>query len=175
MTALRTAELGSEFRGTAEESFAADASPGQPYLNRELSTLDFNGRVLALAENGELPLLERVKFLAIFATNMDEFFQVRVAGLMDQQAAGIGTAPDRLSVTDQLRAIRAATDVLLERRARAFVEEVRPGLAEQGGQVLRRTDLSCPHPARGGPGASFSLHLQPVAQPGRHRPRPVGW
>ncbi|MDA8045473.1 MAG: polyphosphate kinase 1 [Actinomycetota bacterium] len=116
----------------AEESFAADPSPGQHYLNRELSTLDFNGRVLALAQNRDMRLLERVKFLAIFATNMDEFFQVRVAGLMDQLAAGIGTAPDGLSVSDQLRAIRAGTEVLLERRARAFVEEVVPGLSAQG-------------------------------------------
>jgi polyphosphate kinase len=125
----------------AEESFAADASPGQHYLNRELSTLDFNGRVLALAENRDLPLLERVKFLAIFATNMDEFFQVRVAGLMDQLAAGIGTAPDGLSVTDQLRAIRAATDVLLERRGRAFAGEVVPGLAEHRIDLCEWTSL----------------------------------
>lgn len=115
-----------------EESFAADATPGQHYLNRELSTLDFNGRVLALAENREMPLLERVKFLAIFATNMDEFFQVRVAGLKDQLAAGIGTAPDGLSVSEQLRAIRSATEQLLERRRRAFAEDVLPGLAEHG-------------------------------------------
>ena len=115
-----------------EEGFAADATPGQHYLNRELSTLDFNGRVLALAESREMPLLERVKFLAIFATNMDEFFQVRVAGLKDQLAAGIGTAPDGLSVSEQLRAIRSATEQLLERRRRTFVDEVLPGLAEHG-------------------------------------------
>ncbi|HET6964713.1 MAG TPA: polyphosphate kinase 1 [Acidimicrobiales bacterium] len=115
-----------------EEGFAADATPGQHYLNRELSTLDFNGRVLALAESGDISLLERVKFLAIFATNMDEFFQVRVAGLKDQLAAGIGTAPDGLSVSEQLRAIRAATEQLLERRRRAFVHDVLPGLAEHG-------------------------------------------
>ena len=86
----------------AAESESAGA---HRYINRELSTLDFNGRVLALAEDDELPLLERVKFLAIFAANMDEFFQVRVAGLKDQLAAGIsGTAPDGLSVSDQLKA-----------------------------------------------------------------------
>ncbi len=102
------------------------------YLNRELSTLDFNSRVLALAEKEELPLLERVKFLAIFSTNMDEFFQVRVAGLKDQQAAGIGTAPDGLSVSDQLKAIRVDVEALFERRRVAFLEEVVPKLAEQG-------------------------------------------
>src|SRR5579859_220616 len=83
------------------------------YINRELSTLDFNSRVLALAENADLPLLERIKFLAIFCTNMDEFFQVRVAGLKDQQAAGIsGTAPDGLSVSDQLATIRREVEAL---------------------------------------------------------------
>jgi polyphosphate kinase len=116
----------------AEESFAADTTPGQHYLNRELSTLDWNGRVLALAEHTDVRLLERCKFLAIFATNMDEFFQVRVAGLKDQLAAGIGTAPDGLSVTEQLNAIRVDTEQLLERRRRAWQEQVRPGLAEQG-------------------------------------------
>jgi polyphosphate kinase len=102
------------------------------YLNRELSTLDFNNRVLALAEQDDLPLLERVKFLAIFSTNMDEFFQVRVAGLKDQQAAGIGTAPDGLSVSEQLKAIRVDVEALFQRRRVAFLEEVVPKLADQG-------------------------------------------
>jgi polyphosphate kinase len=114
-----------------KDDFAAESDPGPLYLNRELSTLDFNGRVLALAENPELPLLERVKFLAIFATNMDEFFQVRVAGLKDQLAAGIGTAPDGLSVSDQLRAIRADVEALFERRRVAFLDQILPALAEQ--------------------------------------------
>ncbi len=60
----------------------------EPYLNRELSWLDFNGRVLTLAANPAVPLLERAKFLAIFSSNLDEFFQVRVAGLKDQVARG---------------------------------------------------------------------------------------
>jgi polyphosphate kinase len=114
------------------EGFESIAGPGRRYLNRELSTLDFNSRVLALAENSDLPLLERVKFLAIFSTNMDEFFQVRVAGLKDQQAAGIGTAPDRLSVTDQLAAIREAAVELFDRRRVAAMEQVLPQLAEHG-------------------------------------------
>jgi polyphosphate kinase len=111
----------------------ADTDGDRHYINRELSTLDFNSRVLALAENYELPLLERIKFLAIFSTNMDEFFQVRVAGLKDQEAAGIsGTAPDGLSVSEQLTRIRAVVESLFERRRAAFLGDVMPRLAENG-------------------------------------------
>ena len=74
---------------------------GQPdasYINRELSWLDFNERVLALAEDGFTPLLERAKFLAIFAGNLDEFYQVRVAGLRRQIEAGFSKrSPDGMS------------------------------------------------------------------------------
>ena len=59
------------------------------YINRELSWLDFNERVLALAQDRERPLLERISFLAIFGSNLDEFFQVRVSGLLEQREAGI--------------------------------------------------------------------------------------
>jgi polyphosphate kinase len=108
----------------------------QHYLNRELSTLDFNSRILAMAESSERPLLERVKFLAIFGSAMDEFFQVRVAGLKDQQAAGIGTAPDGLSVTDQLSAIRQITEQLLVRQQIAFLDDLLPALARHGIRVI---------------------------------------
>src|SRR5690606_27323802 len=77
------------------------------FLNRELSWLDFNARVLAQAEDERVPLLERAKFLAIFAQNLDEFFQVRVAGLKDQVAAGIiATTPDGRTPAQQLLEIR---------------------------------------------------------------------
>src|SRR3546814_6996966 len=77
------------------------------YLNRELSWLDFNARVLALAEDPSVPVLERAKFLAIFSQNLDEFFQVRVAGLKDQVAAGIlGTSPDGRTPGQQLLDVR---------------------------------------------------------------------
>ena len=75
------------------EPTPADEPPR--YINRELSWIDFNERVLSLAEDERVPLLERAKFLAIFAQNLDEFFQVRVAGLKDQVAAGLtNTTPD---------------------------------------------------------------------------------
>jgi len=145
------------------ERFAASAALGGRFLNRELSTLDFNGRVLALAENDSLPLLERVKFLAIFSQNMDEFFQVRVAGLKDQLAAGIGTAPDGLSVSDQLKAIRSATEALLERRRVAFLEQVVPGLAAHG---VRLSDWeSLDEADRAWAGRVFAERIFPVLTP----------
>src|SRR5438552_14210776 len=85
------------------------------YLNRELSWLEFNARVLCLAEDETVALLDRAKFLAIFAENLDEFFQVRVAGLKDQLAAGLGAARDGDSPAEQLRAIREDADALVER------------------------------------------------------------
>jgi polyphosphate kinase len=121
----------------------ADADGDRRYLNRELSNLDFNGRVLALAENPDLPLLERIKFLAIFGGITDEFFQVRVAGLKDQEAAGIsGTAPDGLSVTDQLMAIRAQVVELFQRRQATLLDDILPRLAEFGIQLSDWESLS---------------------------------
>ena len=103
------------------------------YINRELSTLDFNRRVLALAESADQPLLERLKYLAIFSSNTDEFFEVRVAGLKDQLAAGVsGTAPDGLSVTDQLKVIRAEVIDLLQWRGELLYGQVLPELAGRG-------------------------------------------
>jgi polyphosphate kinase len=102
-------------------------------LNRELSWLDFDARVLALADMPSVPLLERAKFLAIFSSNLDEFFQVRVAGLKDQVAAGLGrVSPDGLEPARQLDAIRARVEELLRHVDRIFLGEVNPGLAEAG-------------------------------------------
>ena len=107
------------------------------YINRELSWLEFNRRVLALAEAPEQPLLEQAKFLAIFSSNLDEFFQVRVAGLKDQLAAGLsGTAPDGLSVPDQLRAIRVEVEGMLREQARIYNDVIVPGLAARGCRLV---------------------------------------
>jgi polyphosphate kinase len=112
------------------------------FLNRELSQIDFNARVLALAEETSAPLLERAKFLAIFAGNNDEFYQVRVAGLKQQAAAGIRTRSlDGLTPQDQLSAIAAKVVPLAERHARIFRESVLPALREAGVQVLRWSEL----------------------------------
>ena len=104
------------------------------YLNRELSWLDFNARVLSLADRPDVPLLERAKFLAIFSTNLDEFFQVRVAGLKDQEAAGLGgnVSLEGTSPGQQLAAIRSRVEDLLAHQDRIFLHEVVPALAEAG-------------------------------------------
>ena len=98
------------------------AAGGLPrFINRHLSWLEFDARVLAIAEDPARPLLERAKFLAIFSSNLDEFFQVRVGGLIEQQRAGIGAvSPDGMTVDEQLRAIRARVLELAERQAEAF-------------------------------------------------------
>ncbi|CAA9237850.1 MAG: Polyphosphate kinase [uncultured Acidimicrobiales bacterium] len=107
---------------------------GRPrYINRELSWLDFNARVLALAEDGDTPVLERAKFLAIFSSNLDEFFQVRVAALHDKQAAGLGmTSLDGLTPAEQLRVIRPRVEELIARQAGIFLNDVAPALGQAG-------------------------------------------
>jgi polyphosphate kinase len=103
------------------------------YLNRELSWLDFNGRVLALAGDTNVPLLERAKFLAIYSQNLDEFFQVRVAGLKDQVAAGVtSTTPDGRTPAQQLLDLRDEVDRLNVRALAVFAHEIVPSLREVG-------------------------------------------
>jgi polyphosphate kinase len=112
------------------------------YRNRELSWLDFNARVLALAEDQRVPLLERAKFLAIFSQNLDEFFQVRVAGLKDQVAAGIGgSSPDGRTSAQQLLDIRDQLDDLVPRMEATFLDQVSPALADAGIKLSSWDDL----------------------------------
>jgi len=114
-----------------------DLTDSSLYQNRELSWLDFNDRVLQLAEDDSLPLMERVKFLAIFVTNLDEFFMVRVAGVHDQLDARIDArGPDGLSPTQVLAGIAERVTELDRRHARQFSEVVRPGLAENGIRIV---------------------------------------
>ncbi len=116
---------------------------GSPrYLDRELSWLEFNARVLALAENATLPLLERAKFLAIFSSNLDEFFQVRVSGLKEQLEAGIRpTSQEGIDQVEQLRAIRSRVEALVTLQAAVFTKDVLPALHEAGIEFCDWHDL----------------------------------
>ncbi|MDY6809131.1 MAG: RNA degradosome polyphosphate kinase [Actinomycetota bacterium] len=117
--------------------------PDDRYLNRELSWLDFNSRVLALAEDTSMPLLERAKFLAIFASNLDEFFMVRVAGLKRRDETGLSVrSADGLSPREQLRRIAARTQTVAERHARVFLDSVNPALADNDIYVVTWAELS---------------------------------
>ena len=112
------------------------------FLDRELSWLRFNQRVLELAEDRRLPLLERARFLAIFTSNLDEFFMVRVAGLKRRIAAGVAVqAASGLMPTEVLGQILATTRELVERQVRVFREEVVPALADAGIELVRWDDL----------------------------------
>jgi polyphosphate kinase len=108
------------------------------YLNRELSQLGFDERVLAMAEDPKLPLLERVRFLAIFSQNLDDFFQVRVAGLKEQVLAAVAVAsPDGMSPLEQLRAIRGRVEGLVARQVASFNDGIVPALADAGIALVR--------------------------------------
>jgi len=112
------------------------------FLDRELSWLRFNQRVLELAEDPALPLLERARFLAIFTSNLDEFFMVRVAGLKRRIAAGVAVpAASGLMPTEVLNLILTTTRELAERQARVFRDDVVPALADVGIELVRWDDL----------------------------------
>ncbi|MBV9319864.1 MAG: polyphosphate kinase 1, partial [Mycobacterium sp.] len=116
--------------------------PEHRYLNRELSWLDFNARVLALAADPSLPLLERAKFLAIFASNLDEFYMVRVAGLKRRDEMGLSVrSADGLTPREQLRRIGEQTQQIASRHAHVFLDSVRPALAEEGIYIVTWADL----------------------------------
>ena len=112
------------------------------FLDRELSWLRFNERVLELAEDPDLPLLERVRFTAIFASNLDEFFMVRVAGLKRRIAAGVAVrAASGLMPREVLESIWSTTRVLMERHARLFRNDLVPALANENIELVRWDDL----------------------------------
>jgi polyphosphate kinase len=115
------------------------------FLNRELSWLEFNLRVLEEAENPENPLMERLKFLAIFSSNLDEFFMVRVSGLREQafgESAPQDYAPDGMTAMEQLRAIAARTQELVARQYRCLRDSIAPALEAEGFRLLRYADLA---------------------------------
>ena len=129
--------------GDIEVAISDDAQDARSvHLNRELSWVAFNARVLALAEDPERPLLERAKFLAIVSSNFDEFFQVRVAGLKEQLATGVAVlSPDGLTPLQQLQGIRRCVSDVVKRQARVYLDEIVPGLAEAGIVIAGWSDL----------------------------------
>lgn len=152
-------EIESDARSTEENSSSGASAPEAPpaatavavdselpeqrYVNRELSWLDFNARVLALAADKSMPLLERAKFLAIFASNLDEFYMVRVAGLKRRDEMGLSVrSADGLSPREQLRLIGERTRQISLRHAQVFLESVRPALAQEGIHIVTWADLT---------------------------------
>src|SRR3954467_5474231 len=124
--------------GVALRSDAAVDQEGTArYFNRELSWLEFNDRVLQLAQDEETPLLERLKFCAIWSTNLDEFFMVRVAGLHDVVEAGVDApGKDGLNAAQTIERIRRAVAEQQERVCRCLRRTLLPGLAEHGIRVV---------------------------------------
>ncbi|MQA09226.1 MAG: RNA degradosome polyphosphate kinase [Pseudonocardiaceae bacterium] len=117
--------------------------PEDRYFNRELSWQDFNARVLALAEDESQPLLERVKFLAIFASNLDEFYMVRVAGLKRRNETGLSVrSADGLTPREQLSYISKRNQELVERHTATFEEHLRPELSKHGIRIVGWSDLN---------------------------------
>lgn len=112
----------------------------QNFLNRELGLLEFNRRVLAQAEDAAVPLLERLKYLCIVSSNLDEFFEIRIAGLKEQiKLGGIASGPDGLEATQVMKRLFAPTHQLIARQYELFNQELVPALAAQGIKFLRRT------------------------------------
>ena len=114
------------------------------FINRELSWLDFNQRVLEEAENPDNPLMERLKFLAIFSSNLDEFFMIRVAGLREQafgESAPQDYSPDGMTAMTQLKALASRTQELVARQYACVRESIGPAMAAEGFRLLRYESL----------------------------------
>src|SRR5438105_3404842 len=114
------------------------------YINRELSWLEFNRRVLEEAQDPQVPLLERLKFLAIFSSNLDEFFMVRVGGLQQKVSAGIirGSGADRMPPREQLERISQTVRQRVAEQYRCLMGEVLPALEAEGVVIRGVKDLS---------------------------------
>ena len=115
------------------EHDASDLDNSRLFNNRELSWIEFNARVLELAEQDDMPLMERLKFLAIFTSNLDEFFTIRVAGLHDQVDAGLhDPGPDGRTPSQVIDELRVRIEGLIDRQTQVSQREIRPALAEHG-------------------------------------------
>jgi polyphosphate kinase len=119
-----------------------DELPDDRFFNRERSWLDFNARVLTLAADPATPLLDRAKFLAIFASNLDEFYMVRVAGLKRRLQTGLPVrSPDGLSTREQLELIAERSADLVGQHALCFIRDIEPALVAENIRIIRWTEL----------------------------------
>lgn len=145
-------------------SHVTDLDDPKLFINRELSWLQFNARVLEEAEDQTQPLLERVKFLSIYASNLDEFFMIRVSGLREQLSGGVLEAPpDGMSPSEQLSAIRQELGAQLKRLAECWEQDLLPKLHDQGIHILHYHQLQPKQ--RKLLGKYFSRELFPVLTP----------
>ena len=144
------------------KKLAAVADP--PYVNRELSWLKFNLRVLAQAEDPNTPLLERLKFLSIFKSNLDEFFMVRVSGLREQMEAGVlERSADGLTVAEQIANIYESARLVRKRAGDLLEKQLKPALAKSGIRIIPYTDLD--EKSRSEMNARFKKDVFPVCTP----------
>jgi polyphosphate kinase len=142
----------------------ADPANAKLFINRELSWLEFNSRVLDEARDPSVPLLERLKFLAIVASNLDEFFMIRVAGLKQQLSGNVAETPaDGMTPAEQLAAISARAHAMVAEQYRVWREEVGPGLERAGVRVARPAQLSPEQ--RANLSGYFSREVWPVLTP----------
>jgi polyphosphate kinase len=150
---------------TATANETAAPAPGRPlFFNRELSWLDFNRRVLELAQDTSWPLLERVRYLAIFSSNLDEFFMKRVGGLQRQRTGNVSDVSlDGLTVGEQLAAIRRHVLPMLSEHARCWQADLEPALAREG--VAIHTYGGLGDDDRGAADAYFRRHVFPILTP----------
>ena len=126
----------------AREAAGTEALPADRFLDRELQWLAFNERVLQLAEDPAVPLLERARYLSIFASNLDEFFMVRIAGLRRRIAAGFAVpSATGISPTRLVEALTDRAHVLMDEHAEVFMSQVRPALAAEGIRIVRYDEL----------------------------------
>jgi polyphosphate kinase len=141
---MEAVDVGVAVEERATEPLPTEPLPADRFLDRELSWLAFNNRVLDLAKDKvRVPLLERAKFLAIFASNLDEFYMVRVAGLKRRIAAGVAVpGVSGMLPRDLHSAILGRTRELVAEQARVFTEEIRPELAAEGIEILRWDQLT---------------------------------
>ncbi|WP_018861664.1 MULTISPECIES: polyphosphate kinase 1 [unclassified Thioalkalivibrio] len=141
-----------------------DVTDTELFLNRELSLLEFNRRVLDLARDPDFPLLERLRYLSISSTNLDEFFEVRVGSLRQQIDLNVQTpGPDGLSAPEQLRQIAPRAHALVDDQYRALNDELIPALAEEGIHFVRRSHWS--EQQKAWVRQFFHEQLQPVLSP----------